>query len=670
MEKTMLQKMYNDLLVAKENGDFNRVAELTNLIENTYNQVKFASRGMTGIPSEDEVWMNQYQKNAREIANKMITGKSLSDAVLERMREHPEIPALQYFNLTVSRPDFALLVEKWAKAFREMGVEADEVVPIYGTWFPNVCAMIFALNQIGATPYPLKLHESKEDFEKETANSKVAVVFDGMWQKVSDVFSDDRFKYVVCVSAADGVYPPLHQAIQFKSYLDAVKTKSQMPKNKKFLHTKDVMEMADAYTGEYKEPYKPGRIFAITSSSGSTINGQVKGIMSTNEAALAQLAKCDAAEIPFYVGDTVLTNLPPTASTAMFCLYVYPMYKGLTMRDEPRLSEATYYYQILKYKPQIALMTGSFWKVFFRMLERDIKKHGAPDLSFLVMPIIGGEGVTPRELEWMNGLLKICGCSASMYVGYGMSEFFSVFSVEKHDVKYKEDRSKPVVSVGLPLPNVKAGIFDKDGNELGYNQRGELRMKDKDVVMKGYYGKPELTKKALKEDGWLCSGDIAEIDENGFLYVYGRYNDITVLPNGKEMYLFDIANKIRENINIQDVMVFSIPMSDGTNSLLAHIIFERNFRGDKLKELAKIDAVLNEAFDGQVVIDGYKEHKEAFDIDEFTAKADRNKMFNDRNGYIKRVHDENYTVNLNETPDGPVRILTLKSTALTKTSKK
>ena len=659
MEKTILKKMYEDLLIARENKDYKKVAEITSLIENTYNQIRYASRGMTGIPSEDEIWMKNYQKNAREIANNMVTGKSLSDVVLEKMKDYPDIPALRYFNLTVSRSDFELLVEKWAKAFREMGVEADEVVPIYGTWFPNVCAMIMALNQIGATPYPLKLHESKEDFEKETANSKVAIVFDGMWQNVSDVFSDDRFKHIVCVSAADGIYAPVKQLVQFKSYLDAVKTKSQMPKNKKFLHTKDIMEMADAYKGEYKETYKPGRVFAITSSSGSTINGQVKGIMSTNEAALAQLAKCDAAEIPFFAGDSVLTNLPPTASTAMFCLYIYPLYKGLTMIDEPRLNENTYYNQIIKYRPQIALMTGSFWKKFFRVLEREVKAGRTPDLSFFVMPIIGGEGVAPRELEWMNGLLKICGSPVSMFNGYGMSEFFSVFSAEKHDVKYKEDRSKPVVSVGLPLPNVKAAIMDKDGKELGYNQRGELCMKDENVVMKGYYGKPELTKKAIR-DGWLHSGDVAEIDENGFLYVYGRCNDITVLPNGKEMYLFDIANKIREDINIQDVMVFSIPMANGKNSLLAHIIFEKNFKGNKLQELAKIDAILDETFDGQVVIDGYKEHEEAFDIDEFTAKADRNKMFNDRTNYVKRVKDKDYAVDLADTDEGVVKKLKLR----------
>lgn len=659
MEKTILKKMYEDLLIARENKDYKKVAEITSLIENTYNQIKYASRGMTGIPSEDEIWMKNYQKNAREIANNMITGKSLSDVVLEKMKDYPDIPALRYFNLTVSRSDFELLVEKWAKAFREMGVEADEVVPIYGTWFPNVCAMIMALNQIGATPYPLKLHESKEDFEKETANSKVAIVFDGMWQNVSDVFSDDRFKHIVCVSAADGIYAPVKQLVQFKSYLDAVKTKSQMPKNKKFLHTKDIMEMADAYKGEYKEAYKPGRVFAITSSSGSTINGQVKGIMSTNEAALAQLAKCDAAEIPFFAGDSVLTNLPPTASTAMFCLYIYPLYKGLTMIDEPRLNENTYYNQIIKYRPQIALMTGSFWKKFFRVLEREVKAGRTPDLSFFVMPIIGGEGVAPRELEWMNGLLKICGSPVSMFNGYGMSEFFSVYSAEKHDVKYKEDRSKPVVSVGLPLPNVKAAIMDKDGKELGYNQRGELCMKDENVVMKGYYGKPELTEKAIR-DGWLHSGDVAEIDENGFLYAYGRCNDITVLPNGKEMYLFDIANKIREDINIQDVMVFSIPMANGKNSLLAHIIFEKNFKGNKLQELAKIDAILDETFDGQVVIDGYKEHEEAFDIDEFTAKADRNKMFNDRTNYVKRVKDKDYAVDLADTDEGVVKKLKLR----------
>ena len=199
--------------------------------------LRYKAQGLTGYPSIDEPWMKNYQEHAKEIANNVDKSKTISDVILEKIDEHKEIDALKYFNATISRPDFKLLVEKWAKAFREIGVEKDEVVPIYGTFFPDVCAMILALNQIGAISYPLKLSESKEDFEKETADSKVAIVYDGMWNNVKDVFSDDRFKYVISVSAADGILPPLKQAVQLKSYLDAVKSNSKMPLSKKFFHS-------------------------------------------------------------------------------------------------------------------------------------------------------------------------------------------------------------------------------------------------------------------------------------------------------------------------------------------------------------------------------------------------------------------------------------------------
>lgn len=75
-----------------------------------------------------------------------------------------------------------------------MGVEENEIVPIYGPFFPDVCSITCALNLIGATPYFLKLAMSKQDFEIETSESRFAIAFDGMWNNVKDVFSDDRFK--------------------------------------------------------------------------------------------------------------------------------------------------------------------------------------------------------------------------------------------------------------------------------------------------------------------------------------------------------------------------------------------------------------------------------------------------------------------------------------------
>ena len=632
--------------------------------------IRYKAQGLTGYASIDEPWMKNYRPDAREIANNIVTGKSISDVVIEKLDEHSEVDALKYFNATITRPDFKLLIEKWAKAFREIGVEADEVVPIYGTFFPDVCAMILALNQIGAISYSLKLSQSKKDFEIETADSKVAIVYDGMWNNVKDIFSDDRFKYVISVSAADGVLPPMQQAIKFKSYLDSVKSKSKMPSSKKFLHSKDMMEMAESYTGEYKEPFKKDRLAFINTSSGSTINGRVKGIMSTNEAALAQLAKTDAAEIPYYKGDTVLTSLPPTVSTSMFCLFIYPLYKGLTIIDEPRVNEEKFYSQVMSYKPQVAFATGSFWKKFYRELQKEGRKKGLPDLSFLKMPIIGGEPMTPRELEALNEALKLCGSPATLFDGYGMSELFSVFSTEKESTKAKEDKSKPVMCAGLPFPNIQAGIFDDNGNELMYNQRGELYMRDKDIVMKGYYKKPELTKETLKDDGWLHSGDIAEIDEEGLVYIYGRKKDKTLLPNGKEVYLFDIASAIREDNNVQDVIVFSHRLVNEQNALLAHILFANNFYGDKNKELELIDSYLEEKFEGEVVIDGYKEHEGAFTISPTTTKADRNSMYNDKSEYKKVIDGVEYDVNLIDYPEGLMKLVNVKKEKSNKVLKK
>ena len=631
--------------------------------------IRYRAQGLTGYASIDEPWMKNYQPGAREIANNIEKGKSISDVILEKLDEHKEIDALKYFNATLSRPDFKLLIEKWAKAFREIGVEADEVVPIYGTFFPDVCAMILALNQIGAISYSLKLTGTREDFERETADSKVAIVYDGMWNNVKDIFSDDRFKYVISVSAADGILPPLEQVVRFKSHLDAVKKNSKMPSSKKFLHSKDMMEMADAYRGDYKEPFKENRTAFINTSSGSTINGEVKGIMSSNEAALAQLAKTEAAQIQYYKGDSVLTSLPPTVATSMFCLFLYPLYKGLTIIDEPRINENKFYSQVLQYKPQVAFATGSFWKKFYRQLKEESRKKGLPDLSFLKMPIVGGEPVTPRELDSINEALKLCGASETLYDGYGMSEMFSVFSTEKKEAKPKEDRMKPVICAGLPFPNIKAGIFDEDGNELMYNQRGELYMTDENIVMQGYYKKPELTEEILSNK-WLHTGDIAEIDEEGHVYIYGRKKDVTRLPNGKDVYLFDIGNVIKENHNVEDVIIFSHKLIDGNNALFAHILFEPNFKGDKKQELEKIDKEIRERFNGEVVIEGYKEHEGAFTISPTTTKIDRNSMYNDLEDYQKIIDGEEYVVGLVKYPEGMGILKSIKEKETAKVLKK
>lgn len=91
---------------------------------------------------------------------------------------------------------------------------------------------------------------------------------------------------------------------------------------------------------------------------------------------------------------------------------------------------------------------------------------------------------------------------------------FSSISSDTFAALGKDNKQKGVNAVGVPCVGITVGVFDENGNELSYNKRGELWAKSQSA-MKCYYNKPELTAKT-KVDGWIHTGDLAEIDENGF----------------------------------------------------------------------------------------------------------------------------------------------------------
>lgn len=585
-------------------------------------------------PSKEMVWLQQYKDGAFERANNIPANMTVWDVLEEKLLEFVEIPAIEYFKREISRPDFIDNVYLWARTFRAMGVEEDEIVPIYGPFFPDICAMTFALNMIGATAYFLKLAISKKALEEETSESKIAVVFDGMWENVKDVFSDTRFKKILVATPSDAMITPKKELVSLVSYFQQKKNKSAVPRTSKYVWLDDAKQIADYYTGKVKVPFVENRNAYINSSSGTTVGGIVKGTIATNESVIAQLLQGYNAEIPFNIRKRCLTDLPPTASTALNCLCMLPLYHGMTLINDPRMSEATVFEAIMKYKPEVAIKTGSFWESFFRRVEQEIARGKTPDLSFFEMPILGGEGAIPEDYYYWNELMFKCGSKVPIFSGCGMSEVFSVSSVNKLDMqKSLYDEQYPVVSVGIPYPGVTVGVFDKSGNELGYHQRGELWIKGKSV-MKGYYGKPELTAKTIDQNGWLHTGDLYHIEEDGRLRIWGRMSDNIILSDNTEMPLFDISNQIRSDEAIKYCFVNAMPLEDGTNALVAHIIFYPNFTGNKEEVIRRLETMLNESIPN-ISIAGYKEHELTFESSKTTAKKDRNKLMEHLDGYIK-----------------------------------
>lgn len=609
--------------------------------ENLENIKKYSAeqkKTLTGYASIDQPWLAQYDVNG--INEKSSTNKTVWEATEEKLEEYSEIPLIEYFGRTISRKQFHDYVETWAKSFKALGVKPGDVIPIYTPATPEAYAMLFAANAIGAIPYYQKLAISKSELDKETGSATIAVAFDSLWNNVKDVFSQDRFKKVIIISAADSMKMPLKQLTKIKANHDNKKNNIVFPKNSKYIFTKEVLELGKKYKGDYKEPFKPNQTAVITTSSGTTSN-KVKGIMDTNESVLASLACTINAQTGYTRGKKTLTCFPPTASTSINCLQLLPTFTGGTIIFDPRVDINHWYDQVMKYKPDITISTGSVWEKFVddvKKKEANGKKH---DLSWVDYFIMGGAGTTPEILRNMNKVLKERGAQREINAGYGFSEVFGVLSVVKYDGKYREEKNdKKVISVGIPLPGYKVGIFDENGNELEYGsgKRGELWI-SAPSNMHGYYNKQELTNNTIK-DGWIRSGDLCEIDKDGNIYCYGRLKNSIEINNNKT-YLFDISNDVRTKFGLHDIMVEKKKLDNDETSLVVYFVQNENNKKDNKEIVEKIDNYLNEK---NIIINGYKEFDQFLPIDPTTLKT-RTK---DLNGFIKYVNGKKFDISYDE----------------------
>jgi long-chain acyl-CoA synthetase len=134
--------------------------------------------------------------------------------------------------------------------------------------------------------------------------------------------------------------------------------------------------------------------------------------------------------------------------------------------------------------------------------------------------------------------------------GYGLSEASPVVSVNPRFGVRKPG------SVGLPIPNVQVKIVDAELHELPVGETGELAVKGANV-MQGYYNLPEETKKTIV-DGWLLTGDIARIDEDGYVYIVDRKKDM-LLVRGINVYPREIEEVLYTHPKVLECAVIGVP---------------------------------------------------------------------------------------------------------------
>jgi fatty-acyl-CoA synthase len=170
------------------------------------------------------------------------------------------------------------------------------------------------------------------------------------------------------------------------------------------------------------------------------------------------------------------------------------------------------------------------------------------DLSSL-RSVISGAATVPVEL--VERVKKSFGCGFSIV--YGMTE--GPIVLQTHLMDSPQDQSE---TIGQPQANVELAIVDpRSGEILPCGTPGEIRIRAYSI-MNGYYRNAEATAAAITEDGWLRTGDLATMDERGFVRITGRLKDM-IIRGGENLYPREIEEVIFTHPSIVDVSVIGVP---------------------------------------------------------------------------------------------------------------
>jgi long-chain acyl-CoA synthetase len=212
--------------------------------------------------------------------------------------------------------------------------------------------------------------------------------------------------------------------------------------------------------------------------------------------------------------------LPLFHCNAQIVTIMAPLIIGASSILTPGFSAQTHWETVAKYRASTFSCVPTVLSILLRM------PHENLDISSLEFVVCGA---APLPVEVFKAFEETFNCT--VIEGYGLTEGTCASSVNPFPTE-TEDRRK-VGSIGIPLPGNEMKIVDDDGNDVPPNTKGEIVIKG-DNIMKEYFKNPEANAETLK-DGWLFTGDIGLMDDDGFFYITDRKKDM-IIRGGENIY--------------------------------------------------------------------------------------------------------------------------------------
>jgi fatty-acyl-CoA synthase len=291
-----------------------------------------------------------------------------------------------------------------------------------------------------------------------------------------------------------------------------------------------------------RRPARADKPSTLLYTSGTT--GRPKGVIVTERGAFASTLNFSLC--------TRLTN-----ASVMYCDMPLFHVAGLMSGARAPLMMGGTVVISPRFDPELALqrlsdpnlgITHTFFVTQMTQTLREHPSYPLADLSRLVCMTTGGAPNPAANVQrWLDD-------GVVMADGFGMSECGSAFNMPLDDVELIR---RKVGSSGLPLVSLRFRIVGPDEHECAHGKVGELRLKGPSLTP-GYWNQPEATAAAFDTDGWFKSGDLAYVDEDGFLYLVDRLKDMFI-SGGENVYPTEVENVIAELDVVSEAAVIAIP---------------------------------------------------------------------------------------------------------------
>jgi long-chain acyl-CoA synthetase len=456
----------------------------------------------------------------------MTLGRMLEDTA-SRM---PRKCAIKFQKHKISYRQVNETVNKLAHGFRTLGLEKGDRVGILSENCPEYIFSYFGILKLGGIAVPINsfLTGNEVKYIANDCQIKVLIVSQKFLQTVQPVLSQmPSIRHVVVISdVGQQEHTPFAKLLE-----------SGSPEN---IHA----DVADDDLA----------VFIYT--SGTT--GHPKGAMLTHNN-LVSNARDSVTSMFFVSKDKILLFLPIFHSFTFTVCVLVPVYTGATIiligsvKSFDEIKKAILFDRVTVFIGVPAVFNVLATKPIPKILKYiSAIKFFVSGSAPLPTPVIG-------KIEEKFG--------SPMCEGYGLSESSPVVSVNPRFAVRKPG------SVGLPIQNVQVKVVDAELRELPRGETGELAVKGPNVMV-GYYNLPEETKKTIVDD-WLLTGDIARIDEDGYIYIVDRKKDM-LLVRGINVYPREIEEVLYANPKILECAVIGVPDESKGEVPKAIIVLKEN----------------------------------------------------------------------------------------------